>query len=322
MGSRCVHCVPQGGDGCAANCTTETDVPFNLLPGVVAAHQLVAGTSGAFVHDGILQLPLPLQGVETLTIGRERDGKIPVVVKASSVQFPRISVAVLACACARGVAAKTCGGTLFEADGATLSTSCTPGFTAGDSECVGQKPCTFVSGDENSASGTIGCDGLEAINVNVVRQSGGLVPPPPAPTPPVGSGPEIITLSGTGGPGAALIFNTTAIGTVTGFCTQTSTAFGPDGQFCTADDPQSYRGSVRTLPSVTGTATGEVLNSFSSTQADHNIGPFSVTGSAFDCNALTGAPPSASGASLVVAFSSLNTPALADVLVTTQLTAQ
>lgn len=321
-GSRCAHCVPQGGDGCAANCTTETDVPFNLLPGVVAGGQLTPGTSGAFVHDGLLQLPLALRGAETLTIGKQRDGRIPVVVKASSVQFPRIAVAALACACVRGVVAKTCGGTLFEADGVTLSTSCTAGFTAGDSLCAGQKPCTFVSGPENSAAGTIGCNGLDATNLSVTRQSGGLVPPPPPPILPAGSGPEIITLNGSGEPGAALIFNATAIGTVTGTCSQTSGALGPDAQFCTADDPQSYRGTLRTLPSVTGTATGVVLNSFSSTQADHNIGPFSVTGSAFDCARLTAASPSAAGGSLVVVFTSLNQPVLGDVLVTTQLTAE
>ncbi len=320
-GSRCAHCVPQGGDRCAANCTTETDVPFRLAPGVLAAGQLAANTSGAFVHDGILQLPLPLQGAETLTIGKERDGRIPVVVKAASVQFPSISVGTLACACVRGVVARTCGGTLFEADGVTLSTNCTPGFTAGDGACAGQKPCTFVSGPENAAAGTIGCDGLDAINVSVTQQAGGLLPPP-APTPPTGSGPALITLTGTGDPGAALIFNTTAIGTVTERCTREATAFGPDGKFCTDDDPQAYRGSVRTLPSVTGTATGEVFNTLSSTQADRNIGPFSVDGHPFDCGLLTSAPPSASGASLVVVFTALNQPVLGDIVVTTQLAAQ
>lgn len=320
-GSRCARCVPQGGDGCAANCTFETDIPFELVPGMVKSGQLAAGTSGSFVHDGLLQLPLALRGHETLTIGKERDGKIPVAVKVGSVQFPKISVSTLACACVRAVAAKTCGGTLFEADGVTLSTDCTPGFTGGDSVCTGQKPCAFVSGPDNAAAGEIGCDGLDAVDVSATQDAGGQLPPPP-PTPPIGSGPEIITLSGSGGPGAALIFNTTAIGTITTSCTQTGSALGPDGQFCTDDDPQSYRGSVRTLPSVTGSASGEIVNRQSTTPGETTIGPFSVSGSAFDCAKLTSSAPNASGASLVVAFTSLNQPALGDVVVTTQLVGQ
>jgi streptogramin lyase len=321
-GSHCVHCVPQGGDGCAANCTFETDVPFDFVPGGVVGGQLVTGTSGAFVHDGLVQLALPLRGSETLTIGKERNGRIPVAVKAHTVQFPRISVAILACACVRAVVGKTCGGTLFEADGVTLSKNCTPDYTSGDSVCTGQKPCAFVSGPENAAAGEIGCDGLDPVNVNATQDAGGHFPPPPAPTPPIGSGPEIITLSGTGAPGAALIFNTTAIGTITGQCNQNSIAFGPDGQFCSDDDPQAYRGGIRTLPSVTGSATGEIVNAQSTTPGDTTIGPYSVSGNGFDCGMLTSGMPSASGGGLVVAFTSLNQPMLGDVVVTTQLAGQ
>ena len=36
-GGLCRHCVPQGGDGCAANCTLEQEVPVNLVPGVIHA---------------------------------------------------------------------------------------------------------------------------------------------------------------------------------------------------------------------------------------------------------------------------------------------
>src|SRR5205814_200215 len=34
-GGTCVHCIPQGGDGCSANCTTETDIAYNLQQGLL-----------------------------------------------------------------------------------------------------------------------------------------------------------------------------------------------------------------------------------------------------------------------------------------------
>jgi hypothetical protein len=92
--------------------------------------------------------------------------------------------------------------------------------------------------------------------------------------------------------------------------------------FCTADDPQSTRGNVFTLPSVTGTATAEILQSRFSTQADGNIGPFSETGSPFVCGASLDSPPSAAGASLSAAFTALAQPALGDIVVTTVLVGQ
>ncbi len=49
-GSVCVHCRTFGGDGCAANCTAETDIAFDLIPGVVQGDDLVPGTSGAMLH--------------------------------------------------------------------------------------------------------------------------------------------------------------------------------------------------------------------------------------------------------------------------------
>src|SRR5437867_3509822 len=36
------RCVPFGGDGCAANCTGETDVPFYPVPGAIDHAALVA----------------------------------------------------------------------------------------------------------------------------------------------------------------------------------------------------------------------------------------------------------------------------------------
>src|SRR5262249_42616428 len=59
-GGQCVHCVPQGGDGCAANCTAESDVPFSLVPGVLTPDGtgLEPQTSGVVIHGDTLTIPL------------------------------------------------------------------------------------------------------------------------------------------------------------------------------------------------------------------------------------------------------------------------
>src|SRR5262249_53509038 len=128
-----------------------------------------------------------------LTVGKQRDGRIPVIVKASSVALFGIPVSGNACGCIRSPAAKTCGGVLYEADGVTPAFACTPGFSEGESVCVaaGKPPCTFIHGAGNSASGEIGCDGLDFIDVVSAQDSGGASGT---------AGPRILTLSGNGGP--------------------------------------------------------------------------------------------------------------------------
>src|SRR5262249_39027955 len=156
-------------------------------------------------------------------------GRVPVIVKASGFKIPAIPV-FQGCTCIRAVAAKTCGGTLFEVDGVTPSTDCSPRFTAGDSVCAaaGKPPCSFVHGAGNSASGSIGCAGLEGVDVQWSQDSGG--------TSGV-AGPPMLSLSGHGGPGSASIANSLA---VTAFlypsCTGRDPIFGPDDTFCTDDD--------------------------------------------------------------------------------------
>ncbi|HVM97363.1 MAG TPA: hypothetical protein VMT89_13295, partial [Candidatus Acidoferrales bacterium] len=50
----CIHCKTFGGDGCAANCTSETDIPVTLEMGMVSGVDLEAGTSGIVVHSDVL----------------------------------------------------------------------------------------------------------------------------------------------------------------------------------------------------------------------------------------------------------------------------
>jgi cysteine-rich repeat protein len=303
-GSKCVHCKTFGGDGCAANCTSETAVPYNVVPGVVSGTDIKPGTSGAVVHGEILTIPLPLTGSETLSVGTEKDGKIPLVIKADSVHIPAIPVSTIACACLRGVPAKTCGGTLFE-KGGSQSKDCSDLFTAGDSVCAAGKPCTFVHGASNTASGFVYCDaGASGVDYTFTQDSGGESGV---------AGPPVITFGGSNAPaGAAVVASTQAIGTVIGACSGTDPAYGPDGQFCTADDPLANRGTPVTLPATTGNATARIDNA-NFTSGD-TIGPFSISGGPFSCSAL--ASGGASGAVLADALTALNQPTVGDIVVT------
>ena len=197
-GAKCIHCKTFGGKGCAANCTFETDTSYDLVPGqktklclggphndepctenanctpALCADQVAPGTTGSFVHDGFIQLALPLSGSQTTTGGKLRNGRITSVIKATNTSLPRVPVSALACACVRSVVAKSCGGTLFEKDG-TASIDCSDDFTAGASACDGKKKCTFVHGEGNSTSTVIGCgdDGLTGTELFASQVSNG-----------------------------------------------------------------------------------------------------------------------------------------------------
>lgn len=300
---RCLRCRPYGGDGCAANCTWETDVPTNFIPGVVQANTLQPGTSGIVVQSGFLNLAIAVRGSQTWSIGKMRDGKIPVAVRASTVEFPRVSIAGLVCGCARGLPVKTCGGTLFDADGTTLSRDCTPVFTSGDAECTGRFPCAFVNGPGNSAAGMVDCVGLEAVNVALERDCGApdsVVPGPPS-----------LTLHGSGGPGSALVTMSTLITAIIGSCSGTDPAMGPDGEFCTADDDWLASPSLRfTLPATTGVATGVIVNA--SNVSGVELGPTSIQGAPFDCSALLAGR--AQGSQLVGVLATCDQNPLGDLL--------
>ena len=301
-GGKCIHCKTFGGDGCAANCTTEADVVLNFLPGVARNGEIVSG-SGAVVH-GAITIPVPLHGQQILTVGKQRNGRIPGVIKADAVNLPRIPVGTAGCACVRAVAVKTCGGTLFEPDGATLSTDCTDDFTAGPSVCPADKPCSFVHGRGNSASGVIGCQGLDAVNVTYTQDCNG--EPGGVPSDPV------IGFSGAGGAGSAVILTSNAIGTLLGSCTGSGPAYGPDGEFCTDDDPLSSRGSPATLPATTGTASTTVFNASDTLGAEN--GPFQGVGSPFTCIAVEN--HFVEEASLAGVFTLCDQPLLGDIAVT------
>jgi cysteine-rich repeat protein len=305
-------CQTFGGDGCAANCTSESDVVFTLFRGLTPEPWLEPGASGTWVYGenlavrAPLAIGVPLSGSQTLTIGKERDGQIPVVIKEATIHVPRVALFPSGCFCSRPVAAKTCGGTVFEGD----STDCTPGITAGDSLCQGRQPCAFSYGPGNFASGTIGCDGLQGVDASLRQDAGGRngIALPPQ-----------LTLRGAGGAGSAVLLATMTLGTVIhGQCAGTDPSiYGPDELFCTDDDPPAWRGAPVTGAVTTGTVTGHVLNANLTDRDD--IGPFTVTGAPFGCEALQHGD--ASGAVLASVFTELNRPEGGDFVFTSSLVA-
>ena len=132
-------------------------------------------TSGIVVHGDILTLAilLPGGGTETFTVGKEKDGKIPAVIRAGNLNLPRLPVQTLACACLRGLELKTCGGTLNDSNGAP-STDCTDAFTAGPAACAGKKACAAVFGPGNVGTLFAGCNSLDGANLTVTQNSGGV----------------------------------------------------------------------------------------------------------------------------------------------------
>ncbi len=305
-------CRAVGGDGCAANCTTEKQVLFDLVPGEVLGgglgSSLRQGTSGIVAEAAVVQglgVAIPMQGTLRLAVGRSRDGIIPVVVKENAVEVPPIEVSLLGfsgCGCVKGAAAKTCGGTFFEPDGA-LSLDCTQDANV----CRGKKPCTYLHGPGNTLSGVIGCSGLDGTDLEFVIDAGGdtgqALPPQ-------------VSVTGQGGPGAAQLLATIGLDLrLNGGCTGTGPAYGPDGMFCTADDRPDLS-IAATNPAVTGLARARVVNLPDGSE----FGPISGNGAPFSCDKL--ATANAGGAHLVSAFAIPNLEPLGAVGVTIHLVAQ
>jgi hypothetical protein len=326
-GGKCIRCKPFGNDGCASNCTLEVTVPAYLRPGL--RNDLTTSRAVIFAESFPVGLPLNLTGQTEYTIGKRRNGRIPVAVSQNATRLPQIPVGTLACACLRGLAAKTCGGYLLDKEG-NLSPECALNDTCAEQ---GLEPCAFLHGPGNTSSGVIGCEGLPAVNLLFEQDAGGTLPPPP-PTPPEGSTRATFTLTGAGGPGSAIIINTNRIGQAApppsngnnpcivqpgNASTPQAALYGPDLVFCTDDDPEAARGNPNSLPQTTGTATAVIYNHYRVVQMDTiDIGPESATGAPFSCAALETASPNLFGSRVAGAFTSINLPTLGDIVVTNQ----
>lgn len=104
-----VDCRPVGGDGCSANCTTESTRMFNLKEGTSVEPQSYAGAVTAAVG----QVLLNMQGTFSLVTGKAltqdvrdpngnllfRAGEMPVVSRTADYNFPPIDYQGSICAC-------------------------------------------------------------------------------------------------------------------------------------------------------------------------------------------------------------------------------
>ena len=333
-GAKCIRCKTFGGDGCAANCTFESELAINLEPGVVVGGEVVSGSS-AFVHGDPFPVALGLSGVNTLVHGNPgKTGLIPIAQKLTGIQLPRIPLATLACACVRGSEFKTCGGTQFEADGITPSTNCTlpscsvtellsctlnsdcpEGETCLQNPCVGKKPCTSLAGPGNAGEGVTGCAGLPSASYTVTQDAGGAKCDLFAPRLTCkDAGKAIFTPGAAGGAGAQVLASASAIGTVTGLCTgDNPDLYGADLEFCTNDDPTDpvSRGDPSITTLVTGTANVTLFNGDGEDGKD--FGPFEVSGHAISCEEI--AAGHLTGAAQAGAFTALDNPTLGDTAV-------
>ena len=311
--STCAHCRPFGGDGCAANCTVESNITVTLKEGALLDPNdplsIDPATSGIVVHGDILTLAilLPGGGTETFTVGKEKDGRIPAVIRAGNLNLPRLPVSTLACACLRGLELKTCGGTLNDSNGAP-STDCTDAFTAGPSACAGKKACAAVFGPGNVGALFAGCNSLDGANLTVTQNSGGTG----------AGGPPVVTLSGSGPAGSAVLQTALSLGFVIGSCSGSGPDYGADGEFCTNDDSQASKGTVQPATLVTASATATINGANGDDTLD--IGPFSAMGLPLSCSAIGSG--NASGSALAGAFTELDAETIGDIVVTSTFAAQ
>jgi hypothetical protein len=271
------------------------------------------GTSGAVVFGPFLTVPLPLSGTQVLTIGNTVNGQAAVVLKVEDVDLDRIPVAEIACACVRGAEARTCGGTLFDADG-NQSENCTPGFED-PVVCPAEKACAAVHGPGNTGSGFISC-GDPGFDVDFVQDCNGTPGAEPL-DPVVTVTPAEGTLPATQGSGFLVL--TSAIGTVVGRCTGSTADYGPDGEFCTADDPVTNRGAPNSIPFTTANVQATVLNP-GDFEGDI-LGPFGTMGTPFTCGD-PGTAPTVTGANIAGAFTACDQPTVSDIAVPVNFAAQ
>jgi hypothetical protein len=113
-----------------------------------------------------------------------------------------------------------------------------------------------------------------------------------------------------------LIFTSIDIGLVLGQCMGSGSEYGPDGRFCTADDPPNELAAVGTGPTTTGAACGEILNEFG------GLGPFCRNGEPASCAAIGAGDGSVSGTCLTFALPVEDLPQVGDIVATLTLCAQ
>jgi hypothetical protein len=265
------QCVAVGGDGCAANCTVETEVDLPLISGSVRDGDLADGTSGlVVVGTGAAPYAVPFGGTLRLRVGGERQHEVPVVIRAR----PDVPAVPLddGCACIGAAVRKTCGGLQIERDQRTPVVDC----TVDASVCAGKAPCVPVYGAGNLGAGTARCDALSGVDVSLAAD---LRDPPSVTT----------HLSGTGGSGSARVPAALTLTVHSGSCSGVGLDYGPDGIRCTEDDGVDPAAEVLVLPMTLTTSTAAGLVSPAS--GEGQVGPVDAAGIAFNCGALRAGDP-------------------------------
>jgi cysteine-rich repeat protein len=326
-----------GGDGCAANCTTEDERVGTFNPEETIA----------VVQTEAIPITLNLTGQQTFRTGHMRDtvtnqvgggtipaGQIPAVIRADELLFDPVRVTGLVCACVRGIPVEAFGpgisasGGVACADGALSDINyrmvqdhnTTPGSpnnfnmgTPNDAECDDTSPLP--------AGGTAtAC--LEGTGAKCSMDSNQHIG--------VCQGPRVITFSGGAAPmGSAFLVNSTAIGLLSdaGACATNKPMrngkclyedYGPDCLPCTDDDLE--KGNTEVNPTTSGTAEAALFdanngNAVISKDTSCFGSPCitTATGAPFDCSQLgPGTGGGLSGGALGVCFTSLDAAQIGD----------
>ncbi|MGH7788213.1 MAG: hypothetical protein ACRERC_15180 [Candidatus Binatia bacterium] len=339
-----------GGDECAANCTEQVRRMTVLDP----------ARAGATVQLSNLTIPLNLTGTQVLTAGMPRDtavegpdgklynaGDIPIVIKAEDVQFDKIPVFGLVCACVRGVPVEGFG----------------EGISGTGKAACGTVPITdinfIVEVDHNTTPGNAGNGGPEnglpddptcssvyevfpgSSTVACVEGTGPTCMTPDNEHIGVCISPRVISYSGGAAPrGSVSLLNNSAIGLLqdgatcgtdsrnpNGSCKYAD--YGPDCEPCTDDDEE--KGIANLSPTVSGTAevaiydfrnqAGVTLNDAATCGGNPPVACITkVSGEPLDnCDALLTDPNAPLRAVLVTAFPSIDSAMIGDNVVTTTL---
>ena len=297
-----------GGDGCAANCTTETrqDCVFG------------EGT-GANVQTAIFAIPLALTGKQVLTTGTPRTSDpnmiAPIVIKAADVAFDPVQVPGLVCACVRAGAKDEYG----PGNSGLGQTSCS------DAGLQDINYVTTVDHNTNDQPGACaGCTAGDSSCTSGFLEDGSAAHPHAG----VCNGlPQTVHSGGNGGVGATIIDSNTGITLISdsGTCSTDTTDpnKGPDGIPCDDDDPNQVAPSVTNTTS--GTAGAQVIDA--NNAAGKKIAAGQACGATSCATQVTGIPAncatgSVSGSATASAFVGLDAAQIGDEVVTSTFVCQ
>jgi len=329
-----------GGDGCAANCTTEPEPLVGTFD---------ATKTKATVQTQAIPIVLSISGHQTFRVGKKRDvavttasgpgfqpGEIPLVIRSDELVFDPVKVTGLVCACVRGVPVTSFG----PGNSATGSIGCGDAGLTDISYRLIQDHNTDPGDPNNANQGTpndpdcTSVTDLPGGQTSAACKEGSMAPCnlPSFIHTGVCNGPRALTFSGGASPrGSALILNSSSISLLqdAGACSTAGPKngkcpypdYGPDCLPCTDDDAVIQDPNI--LPTTTATSEAAVYdanNSDAIIDKDQSCfsapGEFCKTqfsGSLFDCDKIESNDPDAlAGGSISVSFPSLDANQIGD----------